>query len=229
MDWNVFQFDFNYIGMILCRLLAACVLGGIVGFEREYTRHTPAGFRTHILVSLGSCLAMLIPQFANTAYGGSVDIDPTRIGAQVVSGIGFLGAGAILRHGVSVRGLTTAASVWAIACVGLACGVGFYSGAILATLLIWAVLIYLKSFSNKLSQRVRSKYIEIESEKDALEQLKELLKEEGLRIKNIEISENPTNGKQKISCNIEIKDSSIDYAVLAATIKDIDGVTKVSM
>lgn len=227
MDWSVFQFDISYLGMVLSRLMAACILGGIVGFEREYTRHTPAGFRTHILVSLGSCLAMLISEFASTIYGDT--IDPTRIGAQVVSGIGFLGAGAILRHGVSVKGLTTAASIWAIACVGLACGVGFYSGAVIATILIYAVLIYLKSFSNKIAKRVKSKYLEIESERDILEELKTILAQAGLKIKNIEIMGGLPDKKLKISCNLEQTEADTDYVQLVSTINKIDGVSKVSL
>lgn len=227
MDWSVFQFDISYLGMVLSRLMAACILGGIVGFEREYTRHTPAGFRTHILVSLGSCLAMLISEFASTIYGDT--IDPTRIGAQVVSGIGFLGAGAILRHGVSVKGLTTAASIWAIACVGLACGVGFYSGAVIATILIYAVLIYLKSFSNKIAKRVKSKYLEIESERDILEELQAILAQAGLKIKNIEIMGGLPDKKLKISCNLEQTEADTDYVQLVSTINKIDGVSKVSL
>lgn len=227
MDWSVFQFDISYLGMVLSRLMAACILGGIVGFEREYTRHTPAGFRTHILVSLGSCLAMLISEFASTIYGDT--IDPTRIGAQVVSGIGFLGAGAILRHGVSVKGLTTAASIWAIACVGLACGVGFYSGAVIATILIYAVLIYLKSFSNKIANRVKSKYLEIESERDILEELQAILAQAGLKIKNIEIMGGLPDKKLKISCNLEQTEADTDYVQLVSTINKIDGVSKVSL
>ena len=121
MDWYIFQYNPEFISVIAIRLLVACTLGGIIGYEREHSKHKPAGFRTHILVSLGSCLVMLIPQFLIMAYDGTLAIDPTRIGAQVVSGIVFLGEGAIIRHGVSVRVITTAASIWAVACVGLAC------------------------------------------------------------------------------------------------------------
>jgi putative Mg2+ transporter-C (MgtC) family protein len=110
------------------RLLGAAVLGGAVGLERE-VRDQPAGFRTHMLVALGSCLFTLISAYgfgAVLADDPQARFDPGRIAAQIVTGIGFLGAGAILRSGMSVRGLTTAASLWVVAAIGLAVGAGGY-------------------------------------------------------------------------------------------------------
>ncbi len=232
MNLWVFQFDFHFAGVVLLRLLAACILGGIIGFEREYTRHTPAGFRTHILVSLGSCLVMLISQFAMVAYGDRVDMDPTRIGAQVVSGIGFLGAGAIIRHGISVRGLTTAASIWAVACIGLACGIGFFTGAVLATMLIWLVLMYLKLFKVKISYKSKNKIIEIETEDDIvllLNKLTKLLEEYNLFVKSIEVAEDTSGKKKKILCQLIKSGEQIDYALLASKIMELEGVLKVKL
>ena len=120
------------LGELALRLLIAGVLGGLVGFEREYSNR-PAGLRTHIVVCLGSALVMVTAEFIFNKYSGQIAIDPTRMGAQVISGIGFLGAGTILRTGDSIRGLTTAAGVWAVACIGLAVGSGFYAGALIAT------------------------------------------------------------------------------------------------
>lgn len=232
MNLWVFQFDFHFAGVVLLRLLAACILGGIIGFEREYTRHTPAGFRTHVLVSLGSCLVMLISQFAMVAYGDRVDMDPTRIGAQVVSGIGFLGAGAIIRHGISVRGLTTAASIWAVACIGLACGIGFFTGAVLATMLIWLVLMYLKLFKVKISYKSKNKIIEIETEDDIvllLNKLTKLLEEYNLFVKSIEVAEDTSGKKKKILCQLIKSGEQIDYALLASKIMELEGVLKVKL
>ena len=116
-------------------MLLSCILGGLIGYERE-ARHKSAGLRTNILVCLGSCLVMMI----------SVDIrdgtsaDAARIAAQVVSGIGFLGAGAIMKEGLSVVGLTTAACLWVVAGVGLAVGLGFYIGAVMTTGFVFLVL-----------------------------------------------------------------------------------------
>jgi putative Mg2+ transporter-C (MgtC) family protein len=118
---------------ISIRLIVACVLGAAVGFEREIHAH-PAGMRTHLLVSLGSAVFTVLGIFYFESTTASTD--PARIAAQIVSGIGFLGAGAILKYGSSVRGLTTAASLWATAGVGMAAGAGAWVIAVLATLLI---------------------------------------------------------------------------------------------
>jgi uncharacterized membrane protein YhiD involved in acid resistance len=123
----------------LIRLVLSLVLGGVIGFEREY-HGRPAGFRTHILVSLSSCLIMLI-----SMYGFGDDSDPARLAAQVITGVGFLGAGAILRNGEDIKGLTTAATLWISSAVGLACGNGFYFGAIATTIMVIILLIFLKN------------------------------------------------------------------------------------
>lgn len=123
---------------IAFRIFLACVFGGIVGFQRE--RHdSPAGFRTHILVSLGAALIMLLSKYGFLEFS-TVNKDPARLAAQVVSGIGFLGAGTILRDGVSVKGLTTAASLWVVSAIGLAVGAGFYFSAFLVTCLVFITL-----------------------------------------------------------------------------------------
>ncbi|MCA1587903.1 MAG: MgtC/SapB family protein, partial [Chloroflexi bacterium] len=117
------------------RLTVGLVLGAIIGFERELQRQ-PAGFRTHSLVSLGAALFTVV-----SAFGFSGDlVDPTRIAAQIVSGIGFIGAGTILQHRGHIRGLTTAASLWSVAAIGTAAGAGLYVVAIVGTLLILVVL-----------------------------------------------------------------------------------------
>jgi putative Mg2+ transporter-C (MgtC) family protein len=114
------------------RLLFAAVLGAVIGFEREIHEH-PAGMRTHLLVSLGSAAFTVI-----SIYGfGSPDVaDPSRVAAQIVTGIGFLGAGAIIKYGTSVRGLTTAASLWAAAAVGMAVGAGWWIVGIVVTAIV---------------------------------------------------------------------------------------------
>lgn len=138
-------------GEITIRLLLALILGGLVGYEREQANR-PAGFRTHILVSLGSALVMVMAEYM-TRYYHTLDIDPTRLGAQVITGIGFLGAGTIIRNGSSVRGLTTAASIWMVSCIGLAAGTGFYFGALLATAFTFLTLISLKQIERRLAKK----------------------------------------------------------------------------
>jgi putative Mg2+ transporter-C (MgtC) family protein len=117
------------------RLVVACLLGAAIGFEREVHAH-PAGMRTHLLVSLGAGAFSVLSLFFFVSPSGSPPTDPSRIAAQIVSGIGFLGAGAILKYGSSVRGLTTAASLWATAAVGMAAGAGAWLLAMVATALI---------------------------------------------------------------------------------------------
>jgi putative Mg2+ transporter-C (MgtC) family protein len=123
-------------GEVTLRLAVAAVLGGAIGVEREL-REREAGLRTHMLVSVGSALFTLVSAYGFHDFlvngGALVRTDPTRIAAQIVSGIGFLGAGAIIRQGLSVRGLTTAATLWLVAAIGMASGAGYYSAALIAT------------------------------------------------------------------------------------------------
>jgi len=123
-------------GELVLRLVLSAILGGLVGFERE--RHNrPAGFRTHILVCLGCCLVMLVSTYAFEGELGEIGkVDPSRIASHAISGIGFLGAGTILRHGNTIRGLTTAASLWVVAVIGLAIGSGFYVGALVTSVIL---------------------------------------------------------------------------------------------
>lgn len=128
---------------ITLRLILSVVLGGLVGLERQlHRRH--AGLRTHILVSLGSCLIMLTSLYVFDIYNHAVAMDPARIAAGVITGIGFLGAGTIIRDREGVRGLTTAASLWVVAGIGLAVGCGFLNAAIVTTVLALVVLFFLR-------------------------------------------------------------------------------------
>lgn len=141
---------------IVLRLLLSVLLSGLVGLERE-AKGRAAGFRTHILVCLGSTLIMLTGVYMAEHYRGSgLEVDPSRMAAQVVSGIGFLGAGTIIQFRDSVRGLTTAASVWAASGVGLAVGAGFYVGASATTVIVLVVLHVLHDFESRVSARVKS-------------------------------------------------------------------------
>jgi len=124
---------------MLIRLVVAVILGGAVGFERE-RQGRAAGLRTHSLVCLGSTLIMLTSMHVFDIYQGIAQVDPARIAAQVVTGVGFLGAGTILRFKASVKGLTTAASLWVVAGIGLAVGSGMFTAAISSTILVLAVL-----------------------------------------------------------------------------------------
>ena len=124
---------------LLLRLTLSCILGGVIGYERQ-SRRKSAGLRTNVLVCLGSCLIMVLSEALYLNVEGRTNADPARLAAQVVSGIGFLGAGAIMKEGLTVTGLTTAACLWVVAGVGLAVGAGYYSGALFTTALVFATL-----------------------------------------------------------------------------------------
>lgn len=157
-------YDINIVS-ISARLMLAVLLSGIIGLERGANRH-PAGFRTHILVCVGAVLAMMTNQYITEAFGST---DPARLGAQVITGVGFLGAGTILITGRNkIKGLTTAAGLWASACLGLALGIGFYSGAVIAAIVIYISLALLPKIENYFYQksRVLDLYLEIDSIKN---------------------------------------------------------------
>lgn len=146
---------------IFVRILAAMVLGGLIGMERGI-KNRPAGFRTYMLVCIGACIVMIVNQYVYQAFGTG---DPVRMGAQVVSGIGFLGAGTIIvtSHN-QIKGLTTAAGLWASACVGLASGIGLYEAAIAGSLAIFATLTILHTLDVRL--RSQSNVVELYIELD---------------------------------------------------------------
>ncbi|HEU4492548.1 MAG TPA: MgtC/SapB family protein [Rubrobacteraceae bacterium] len=152
-------------GEIVARLLITTALCGAIGFERE-TRDQTAGFRTHILLGLGAALFTLVSAYGFAPFtqaalesdGRGIQFDPTRIAAQIVTGIGFLGAGAIIRQGTDVRGLTTAASLWAAAAIGMAAGAGYYFGAAATTVIVVATLYLLRQVRNTLLARFRMEF-----------------------------------------------------------------------
>lgn len=134
---------------IILRLLISTVLAGFIGLERQLHRRA-AGLRTHILVSVGSTLIMLTSLYIFDIYKDKVPLDPARIAAGVITGIGFLGAGTIIRYGEEVRGLTTAASLWVVAAVGLAVGCGFYIASVAATVIVLLALLALRRLESKM-------------------------------------------------------------------------------
>ena len=137
---------------VIIKLILAVIVGGFTGYEREKSNQF-AGFRTHILVAIGSCITSIIALELFTKYSSISTMDPARLPAQVLSGIGFLGAGAILKNSNGIRGLTTAAGIWTTACIGIAIGYGQYVAGIVAWLLVMATLYILKNFDKVISKR----------------------------------------------------------------------------
>lgn len=174
---------------IFIRLALALICGGLLGIERGLKKR-PAGFRTYMLVCLGSTLVMMTNQYVCETYQTG---DPSRLGAQVISGIGFLGAGTIIttRHN-RVTGLTTAAGLWAVACIGLALGIGFYEGAIVGTVLIFFAMSVMQTIDTRILNA--AKYILVYVELDQMTSLKHLLSV--LKEKNIRIIEFETENTE---------------------------------
>jgi putative Mg2+ transporter-C (MgtC) family protein len=176
---------------IATKLVLAAVAGAIIGWEREM-HGRPAGLRTHVLVSAGSCLMMVLSEGVFLKYGhlladGIVRIDPGRIAAQVITGIGFLGAGVIIKEGMAVRGLTTAASLWMMSGIGMAFGLGMMNIGIFSTLLASGVLIILKKMDYLVKKdRFLRLSVVADSEKDLFPRLLEIFAEANLGISNVE-------------------------------------------
>lgn len=178
---------------IPCRILSAALISGIIGLERGM-KHRPAGFRTYMLVCVGACLIMLTNQYIYQFTGAG---DPMRLGAQVVSGIGFLGAGTIIitRH-TQIKGLTTAAGLWSAAGVGLALGIGFYEGAICTAVVIYMILTVLQYWDGKMHRntRILELYVEYSEQValgDLLRQIRALeVNIEGMQLENATSEEN---------------------------------------
>lgn len=169
------------------RLLLAVLCGGLIGLEREYKRR-PAGFRTHILICLGASLTTLTSQYLTLSLGYYTDM--ARMGAQVVAGIGFIGAGTIIvTKQQRVKGLTTAAGLWASAIVGLAIGAGFYEGAVVAVLLILLAEMLFVKLEYRILRNSREYILYIEyKEKSNLERILAVFREWHLHIRNMEIT-----------------------------------------
>lgn len=186
------------------RLLLAAVLGGFIGLERE-SHGRPAGLRTHILVSLGACLVMLIS--IQGFVGTGRPFDPGRLAAQVISGIGFLGAGTIMREGVNVRGLTTAASLWVVSGIGLAIGAGFYGGAVLTTVFAVATLILLEYVERRyISSKVTALHVTTINQPGKLGHICQTVGNAGVNIKNLEMEIDDSKNQAHVIITIDTSD-----------------------
>ncbi|HZJ82842.1 MAG TPA: MgtC/SapB family protein [Clostridia bacterium] len=173
---------------VVIRLVLAMLVGGAIGLEREKSNR-PAGFRTHTLVCVGSALVFLTSEFVFEKYHGLVNIDPTRLPAQIISGIGFLGAGAIIHYGSHIKGLTSAATLWVVACIGLAIGAGFYWGVIATTIIVYATLILLKRLEKNLFKTIGTVEVgvEIQDSPGQIGRVTQLMGGLGIQIKDISI------------------------------------------
>ena len=213
----------------LLRLSVAAGLGGAVGLEREL-REREAGLRTHLVVCVGSALFTLVSAYGFHDFlvsgGNVVRADPTRIAAQIVSGIGFLGAGAIIRQGLSVRGLTTAATLWLVAAIGMACGAGYYDAAIIATFGALVTLGPLRIVSYRVVGRFRPHterlLVEIPAGGSPAP-LIEVIEQHAGRVVSMEVTQQ--GDRRSVVVDVELHESAAPFVV--AGVADIDGVLEV--
>ncbi|KAF0220070.1 MAG: putative Mg2+ transporter-C (MgtC) family [Geobacteraceae bacterium] len=225
------EFDFDMVSVV--RILLASILGGLIGLERE-VHGRPAGFRTHLLVSLGSCLFALASIHFYKLYGNfsgtvPVGVDPSRIAAQVVTGIGFLGAGAIIREKASIRGLTTAACLWVAAAIGIACGVGMYATSTVVTMLALVSLLLLKKVENKLSRDTYSSVKVWSADMEGqMGRIEKLLADCQVQVMNVSIEKDMES--RDIFLEFEVKYSARELACnLVNVIVATSGVKKVRL
>jgi len=180
----------------------AAFLGAIIGIEREI-KNRAAGFRTHIIVSVGACLIMLIGIEGIGEISDDVGRDTARIAGQVVSGIGFLGAGTILQTKDGVSGLTAAATLWLSAAIGLAVGIGFHEGAIIATVVCLVTLISLKGISNLINDRISKSYIMVfDTDNFDEEGFLDFASKEGVEVRKLEIIDEDIDDKLMINSTL---------------------------
>lgn len=182
---------------MIIRLLSAIVIGGAIGYERQY-KNRPAGFRTHILVCVGAAVVSMMQIYlveeniakilSNPELAGVLGSDSSRMPAQVITGIGFLGAGTIMREQGSIKGLTTAATVWVVGCIGLAVGYGFYGLSVISGILVFGILVSLKNLEKNILKRGDIVEVDI-TYNDKIEVtsfLRAYFRNHNIKVKNIE-------------------------------------------
>ncbi|RSL29429.1 MgtC/SapB family protein [Salibacterium salarium] len=232
MDMIINQESYVIMGRIL---LAAC-LAGLIGAEREHKRH-PAGFRTHLLVGTGACLAMVMALFGFQPYlEENPDVsayDPSRLASYVISGVGFLGAGTIIVQGVSIKGLTTAASIWVVASIGLAAGAGMYLAAGFTTIMVLLSLFFLNDIERFFRSSTQPEKLEIIMDKNhpSLSKVIQLLERENAVVKKLAGgSDNRADHEQRLSYDLHIDlHKSVNRTSLYEKLMMIEGVLEIEM
>ena len=219
--------EVTYLAVAL-RVVAAVIVGGILGLERGM-KNRPAGLRTYMLVCVGACVVMLTNQYIYQVFGSG---DPVRMGAQVVSGIGFLGAGTIIvTKRNQIKGLTTAAGLWAAAAVGLAIGIGFYEAAITGAVMIFLVLTVLTSLDGRIHRkaRVMELYVELD-EKVTLGSFVHQIRAKDIRVDNVQMDfeNNPGNGNRSLLVDVSTS-KRVYTSTVVDTIGGIEGVIYVEL
>jgi putative Mg2+ transporter-C (MgtC) family protein len=214
---------------LIARLLLAAALGSVVGWERERLQWA-AGLRTHMLVAVGSCLMIVVSAYGFSAVlGPRVILDPSRVAAQVVSGIGFLGAGSIILRNEAIKGLTTAASVWAVAGVGLAAGAGLYTAAVAATIIVLIILAGLKPLEERFRASRTNLELRIRARREgfSLGMLDRALGGRASRVKQVVVRPADDDGEDDVSLMLT-RVSAADTADIIQRLRSVDGVLAIA-
>jgi putative Mg2+ transporter-C (MgtC) family protein len=214
---------------LIARLLLAAALGSVVGWERERLQWA-AGLRTHMLVAVGACLMIVVSAYGFSAVlGPRVILDPSRVAAQVVSGIGFLGAGSIILRNEAIKGLTTAASVWAVAGVGLAAGAGLYTAAVAATVIILVILAGLKPLEERFRASRTNLELRIKARREgfSLAVLERALGGRAGRVKQVVVRPADDDGEDDVSLMLA-RVSAADTADIIRRLRAADGVLAIA-
>lgn len=210
---------------MVIRLLVATALGALIGFEREY-HAKEAGVRTHLLVAVGSCLFMILSAYGFDAFLNQdhVSFDPSRIASQVVTGIGFIGAGTIILQKQMVRGLTTAAGVWVTAAIGLACGAGMYVIACITTVIVLTSLGLINVLLPYISQRER-RVMFLAEDYEVMTEVLENLRSEKITVLNYEMHKDAEENNGKMLVSLEIRMQRYDNVKsITSILKDFEKV-----
>ena len=223
MEWLNWSFSGARIIEACIKMALALICGGVIGIERGRKKR-PAGFRTYMLVCLGATLVMMTNDYICKIYGTG---DVARMGAQVVNGIGFLGAGTIITTGHNrVKGLTTAAGLWAAACIGLAIGSGFYEGAILGTLMMVVIMVLLHTFDRRLvsTTKVVIFYVEYNKMK-ALHRLNAFFREQQIAVEDLEFEKPDPSNAAQCAAVVSIRlPAKIPHAELIEKVLEVEGI-----
>ena len=209
------------------RLALSLIIGGIIGYERQHSKHY-AGFRTFTLICVGSTVMMLISLYLPQVFWGTYSSDPTRVAGQVITGIGFLGAGAIIQSRGAIKGMTTAASIWMVAALGLAIGAGMYEVSLAGMVITLFILINMANFERKVMIEWNSKTV-ILVFSDLLvrkAEVEELLRKHGVSIHDIFIEQDFHRNVTELHFSVYVKIKT-DYVLLFEQLRKLDAVTSV--
>jgi putative Mg2+ transporter-C (MgtC) family protein len=221
--------DTSAIATIAFRFGLSFLLSFIVGIERELNNQ-PAGLRTHVLISIGATMFMLISLRIPEMFDGKLVSDPARVAAQIVTGIGFLGAGAIIKIGINVKGLTTAANIWVVSSIGMAVGLGYYVPALIITgvNLVTLTLLNLLEKSMITSRQIKNIHLKFESSRFYLDEVEKICADFKIKITNIDYHESTVKGTTEMDVNVKIP-ADVDITALFSEIRKLPNLTRAEL